>query len=211
MTKIRVRYPDRVRYDRKDLGPAADQPGDGRLARHATQATAGVGFVPLEQLATIEVVRSPNELWRENQQPVITVTAELEDRDLGSANREIREQARRPQVSPGLSLGAGGQLSRPARIVRQLRDGAGGCGRPRVPAAGLPIPQPHAADSDLPRAAGLAGQRPLRPLDHAHAAERVVVHGGDSADRAGREERHHPDRIHRPASRGGDAAARSPA
>ena len=35
-------------------------------------------------------MRSPNELWRENQQPVITVTAELENRDLGSVNRELK-------------------------------------------------------------------------------------------------------------------------
>ena len=34
--------------------------------------------MPLGQLASIRVVRSPNELWRENQQPVITVTAELD-------------------------------------------------------------------------------------------------------------------------------------
>ena len=34
-------------------------------------------------------MRTPNELWRENQQPVITVTAELGDRDLGSLNRDL--------------------------------------------------------------------------------------------------------------------------
>ena len=38
MTKIRVRYPDRVRYDREHLGPTADQPGDGH-ARSTRQAT----------------------------------------------------------------------------------------------------------------------------------------------------------------------------
>jgi multidrug efflux pump subunit AcrB len=54
------------------------------------QATAGHGFVPLSQLATIRVVRSPNVLTRENQQPVLTVTAALDKRDLGSVNRELR-------------------------------------------------------------------------------------------------------------------------
>ena len=57
------------------------------------------------------------------------------------------------------------------------------------------------AAADLSGAADFAGQRPVRPVDHAHAAERFVVHGGDPADRPGREERHHPDRIHRPTSR----------
>ena len=51
-----------------------------------------MGFVPLGQLATIRTVRSPNELWRENQQPVITVSAELEKRDLGSVNRELQDK-----------------------------------------------------------------------------------------------------------------------
>ena len=87
MTKIRVRYPDRVRYDRENLGQlpislAMATPGP-------VQTAAAIGFVPLSQLATIRVVRSPNELWRENQQPVLTVTGDLEKRDLGSANREL--------------------------------------------------------------------------------------------------------------------------
>jgi multidrug efflux pump subunit AcrB len=33
-----------------------------------------------------------NELWRENQQPMINVTAEIEDRDLGSVTREIQDK-----------------------------------------------------------------------------------------------------------------------
>ncbi len=65
-------------------GPAADQPGDRHTSdqRVRPRRPAGIGFVPLGQLASIHVVRSPNELWRENQQPVITVTAELDNRDL---------------------------------------------------------------------------------------------------------------------------------
>ncbi len=37
-------------------------------------------------------MRSPNELWRENQQPVITVTAELGDWDLGRVNSELQKE-----------------------------------------------------------------------------------------------------------------------
>ena len=90
MTKIRVRYPDRVRYDREKLAQlpislAMASPGPA-------QSSAGIGFVPLGQLATIRVVRSPNELWRENQQPVLTVTGDLDKRDLGSANRELQRK-----------------------------------------------------------------------------------------------------------------------
>ena len=60
-----------------------------------------MGFVPLGQLATIRTVRSPNELWRENQQPVITVSAELEKRDLGSVNRELQEKLSKLKFPPG--------------------------------------------------------------------------------------------------------------
>ena len=103
MTKIRVRYPDRVRYDRDhlallpiSLATATPATGGASLA-----TAAGVGFVPLGQLATIRTVRSPNELWRENQQPVITVTAELEDRDLGSVNRELQAKLAELKFPPG--------------------------------------------------------------------------------------------------------------
>ena len=49
----------------------------------------------------IEVVRGPNELWRENQQPVITVSAELDKRDLGSVNRELQEKLQELKFPPG--------------------------------------------------------------------------------------------------------------
>jgi CzcA family heavy metal efflux pump len=111
MTKIRVRYPDRVRFDKDRLGqlpislsaasptalatPAAGAPSRGGAA-------AGVGFVPLSQLAAIEVVRSPNELWRENQQPVITVESQLEEgADLGAVNRDLEVQLAELKFPPG--------------------------------------------------------------------------------------------------------------
>jgi len=46
-------------------------------------------------------VRSPNELNRENLQPVINVTASLEKRDLGSANAEIQRRLSALKVPPG--------------------------------------------------------------------------------------------------------------
>lgn len=84
ITNIRVRYPDRVRYDREGLSrlPIA-LPTAGRPA-------SSPSFVLLGQIASIDLVRSPNELWRENQQPVITVTGELGDKDLGSITSELR-------------------------------------------------------------------------------------------------------------------------
>jgi CzcA family heavy metal efflux pump len=102
MTKIRVRYPDRVRFDRDRLGLLPISLATATPAATASPtATAGMGFVPLGQLATIRIVRSPNELWRENQQPVITVSAELEKRDLGSVNRELQEKLADLKFPPG--------------------------------------------------------------------------------------------------------------
>ena len=121
MTKIRVRYPDRVRYDREHLALLPISLATAAPARggrgHA--ASAGVGFVPLGQLATIRTVRSPNELWRENQQPVITVTAELENRRPRLGQPRPAGQARRAGVPARLSLGAGRELPRAAGVVRQ--------------------------------------------------------------------------------------------
>ena len=104
MTKIRVRYPDRIRYDREglsllpiSLATAAPPPAGST----SPVVPAGIGFVPLGQIATIRTVRSPNELWRENQQPVITVTAELEKRDLGSVNRDLQTKLSELVLPPG--------------------------------------------------------------------------------------------------------------
>ena len=98
MTKIRVRYPDAVRYNREGLGKlpitfvatAGAGNSGGRNSAAAAPATAGLSFVPLEDIATITMKRSANEMRRENQQPMINVTAELKpNADLGGANREL--------------------------------------------------------------------------------------------------------------------------
>ncbi len=98
MTKIRVRYADRIRYDVERLKelpirlPAVAPTGAIAAMGSGGNAAAaqGLGVARLGQLATISTVRSPNELWRENQQPVITVAAQLAGRDLGSVVRDLR-------------------------------------------------------------------------------------------------------------------------
>jgi multidrug efflux pump subunit AcrB len=86
ITDIRVRYPERFRMDREQLarlpiavGPAAAQAAEG----------SPPGFVLLGQLAPVELVRSPTQIWRENQQPKITVSAEPGDLDLGSLESRL--------------------------------------------------------------------------------------------------------------------------
>ncbi len=109
MTKIRVRYPDKVRYDRKDLGKlpisflAAAPTATPASAANGGAPTPGVlNFVPLENLATIELKRSANEKWRENQQPVITVEGDLkEGADLAGVNRVLAAKMAEVSFPPG--------------------------------------------------------------------------------------------------------------
>jgi multidrug efflux pump subunit AcrB len=105
MTKIRVRYPDTIRYDRAHLGllPISLATATPTNSAAPLANPTNIGFVTLNQLATIEVSRSANELWRENQQPVITVTAELdeEEGDLGAVNREVGTKLAKLDFPPG--------------------------------------------------------------------------------------------------------------
>jgi CzcA family heavy metal efflux pump len=103
MTKIRVRYPDAIRFDRRHLGllPISLATATPNGTASVALTAANIGFVTLDQLASIEVFRSSNELWRENQQPVITVSAELEGHDLGTVNRELQAKLTKLNFPPG--------------------------------------------------------------------------------------------------------------
>jgi multidrug efflux pump subunit AcrB len=111
ITNVRVRYPDRVRFDRDHLGdipislagarPVGLVSTDPAANNVIAKDEAAPSFVPLSQLASIDVIRSANELWRENEQPVITVTAEVGDRDLGSISREIQSKMAEVKLPSG--------------------------------------------------------------------------------------------------------------
>ena len=86
LTDIRVRYPDAVRFnlDRLERLPIALPPTPTASRNNSPEGSSAAAFVILNQVATIEEERSPNEFWRENQQPMITVTGELGgDEDAG--------------------------------------------------------------------------------------------------------------------------------
>lgn len=106
LTKIRVRYPDRVRYDRARLGLLPLALTTAATATSTASSTnapaAGIGYVPLGQIATIKEVRSPNQLTRENQQPVITVEAEVKPGYfLGGINDQIAAKLSQVKFPPG--------------------------------------------------------------------------------------------------------------
>ncbi len=91
VTNIRVRYPDAVRYDRQQLECLPITLAAAPATGSAPGAGPGAGFVLLRQVASIKVEPSANELWRENQQPMINVTAELGSEDLGTVTRKLQE------------------------------------------------------------------------------------------------------------------------
>ena len=105
ITDIRVRYPDRVRFDRDRLAqlPIALPASGGKTSteRGVIVGTSSPGFVLLGQVATIQLQRSSNALWRENQQPVITVSGEGEGLDLGRINGQLQAELSKMDIPRG--------------------------------------------------------------------------------------------------------------
>jgi len=95
LTNVRVRYPDGIRYDLQALP-------------QIPLATPG-GVVPLHQVANVEEKRSLNELRRENQQPMINVTAAMGGRDLGSVTEDIKVELAKLSIPKGYRIELAGE------------------------------------------------------------------------------------------------------
>jgi heavy metal efflux system protein len=79
-----VRLPERIREDVDEIG---------RLRIPLPGAADGVrGFVPLQELAAIELVVGPNQVSRENGKRRVVVTANVRGRDLGSFVQDVRRR-----------------------------------------------------------------------------------------------------------------------
>lgn len=92
---IVVRLPEAQRQDPKALAtlpipvPAGAAAGLGQAA-----------YVPLGQLASIEVAPGPNQISRENGKRRIVITSNVRGRDLGSFVEELRERVSREITLP---------------------------------------------------------------------------------------------------------------
>jgi CzcA family heavy metal efflux pump len=104
---VRVRYPDRDRYDPARLARLTLKTPDGRL-------------VPLSALARPVMATGDGELTRENLRQVALVTARLEERDLGSAATEIQGKLRGVKLPVGYSVELGGQYESQRQAFREL-------------------------------------------------------------------------------------------
>ena len=104
---VRVRYPDRDRFDPTQLARLTLKTPDGRL-------------VPLSSVARPVVTTGDGELTRENLRQVALVTARLEGRDLGTAAAEIQSRLRRLKLPVGYSTEVGGQYESQRQAFREL-------------------------------------------------------------------------------------------
>jgi multidrug efflux pump subunit AcrB len=105
---VRVRAPDSVRYD--PLRLASLPVLSSRLHRPA----------PLGTLATFRSVDARAELYRENQQQLIIMTADVADRSLGDVMRDVRSVLADHPVPPGIRVELGGQYAGQQDAFRAL-------------------------------------------------------------------------------------------
>jgi multidrug efflux pump subunit AcrB len=105
---VRVRAPDRVRFDATAL---AAMPVVAPTTRRVT---------PLGALVDIRPVDSRAELLRENQQQMIVMTADVSGRSLGDVMRDVRRALAAHPVPAGIRLELGGQYAGQQQAFRAL-------------------------------------------------------------------------------------------
>jgi len=104
---IRVRFPDAFRMDYAHI-------------RQYPIVSASKQIVPLSAVAEVEEARSENQLQRENQRLMVALTARLENRDLGSAIRDVQRVMREVALPTGCTYEIGGQYESQQSSFREL-------------------------------------------------------------------------------------------
>jgi CzcA family heavy metal efflux pump len=93
---IRLRFPDSFRNDLNAI-------------QRFPIVTPDHQVVPLSSFGTVEQVRGENKILRENQRLMVDLTARLENRDLGSAMRDVRNVLKGVSFPTGCTYEIGGQ------------------------------------------------------------------------------------------------------
>lgn len=104
---IRVRFPDSFRYNYSNI-------------QQFPILTPTKQIVPLSSLATVEQVNGEAQLQRENQRLMVTLTARLENRDLGSAIRDVQKMMDATSLPTGTTYEIGGQYESQQTSFRDL-------------------------------------------------------------------------------------------
>ncbi len=111
---IVVRLPESLRRD-------VDRIGRLRVPLRASGA-APREFIPLENLAEIEVVIGPNQISREDGKRRVVVTANVRGRDLGSFVNELRDRvAAEVQIPSGYWVSYGGTFEQLISAAQRLQ------------------------------------------------------------------------------------------
>ncbi|MCX7048699.1 MAG: efflux RND transporter permease subunit [Candidatus Sumerlaeota bacterium] len=104
---VTVRYPDWVRRD-----PA--------WLERIPLASASGHSIPASLISRVEEKRNFNELARENQQPLVSVTAGISGRDLGSVARDVRATLKRILLPRGTRFELAGQIESQTKAFENL-------------------------------------------------------------------------------------------
>ncbi len=106
--EVVVRLPEEIRTNLKEL-------------QHLPVPLPGGHYVPLSEVAHIELTSAPNQISRENGKRRVVVTANVRERDLGSFVKEVKQQIQQ-QVSlpPGYWLDYGGAFKQLESANRRL-------------------------------------------------------------------------------------------
>jgi cobalt-zinc-cadmium resistance protein CzcA len=91
--EIVVRLPEKIRTDVEGLGELP-------VPLPLRSASTTRSFIPLREVAVIEMVQGPNQVSRENGKRRIVVTANVRGRDLGSFVTEAQRRVRAAEVAP---------------------------------------------------------------------------------------------------------------
>ena len=139
ITGVRVRYPDSIRFgtEEKQVDGTRLRRFDPRSilkqwimlpeSKNASPVVSGTltgptRAVPLDLLADVRQVRTPDEHWRENQQPALFVTAELREDEagLGSVVADLRRWMGEISLPVGYHWDLGGHYVRQQEAFRSL-------------------------------------------------------------------------------------------
>lgn len=104
---IRVRFPDSFRYNYNDI-------------LQFPILSASKQIVPLSSLAQVDQTNGATALKRENQRLMVTLTARLENRDLGSVIRDVQKMMSGISLPTGTTYEIGGQYESQQSSFRDL-------------------------------------------------------------------------------------------
>jgi cobalt-zinc-cadmium resistance protein CzcA len=104
-----VRLPERLR-------------GDVRAIGNLPVPVPAGGFIPLREVATLEVAPGPNQISRENGKRRVVVTANVRGRDLGGFVEEVQAKVRDQVTLPaGVWVDYGGQFEQLISATKRLQ------------------------------------------------------------------------------------------